>query len=175
MQKYAVLIVGMGGLGVEVAKNVILAGVKSVAIHDLEPTALSDLSSQFYLSEAALGMPRAAACVDQLKELNQYVSVSLVTEPLTEAVVKVSPRVGVVVVAGPPPFVRGYHHWRWPSNFLGPLPGVGSATAATPCHATTSRCAHVHDIAVQLYRVPAAVQHGRGDERPGGGGARGAE
>ena len=29
-----VLIVGMNGLGVETAKNVILAGVKSVSLHD---------------------------------------------------------------------------------------------------------------------------------------------
>ena len=34
MQSSDVLISGMGGLGVEVAKNVILGGVKSVTIHD---------------------------------------------------------------------------------------------------------------------------------------------
>ena len=112
MQKYAVLIVGMGGLGVEVAKNVILAGVKSVAIHDLEPTALSDLSSQFYLSEAALGMPRAAACVDQLKELNQYVSVSLVTEPLTSSYTQDALRVFLITGAKKLELQRP----EWPAN-----------------------------------------------------------
>ena len=34
MQSSDVLISGMGGLGVEIAKNVILGGVKSVTIHD---------------------------------------------------------------------------------------------------------------------------------------------
>ena len=34
MQKSNVLISGMKGLGIEVAKNVCLAGVKSVTIHD---------------------------------------------------------------------------------------------------------------------------------------------
>ena len=34
MQKSHILISGMNGLGMEVAKNVILGGVKSVTIHD---------------------------------------------------------------------------------------------------------------------------------------------
>lgn len=33
------------------AKNVILAGVRSVTVHDTATVALSDLSAQFYLSE----------------------------------------------------------------------------------------------------------------------------
>lgn len=41
-----VLISGMGGLGVEIAKNVILGGVKSVTIHDSALCQISDLSSQ---------------------------------------------------------------------------------------------------------------------------------
>ena len=41
-----VLVSGMGGLGVEIAKNVVLAGVKSVAIHDDKVVTLADLSSQ---------------------------------------------------------------------------------------------------------------------------------
>ena len=35
----------------EVAKNVILGGVKSVTLHDVEDCALADLSSQFFLSK----------------------------------------------------------------------------------------------------------------------------
>ena len=41
-----VLISGMKGLGVEIAKNVVLGGVKSVVIQDTGVTAWSDLSSQ---------------------------------------------------------------------------------------------------------------------------------
>ena len=41
-----VLIAGMGGLGVEIAKNVVLGGVKSVTIQDTEKTTWFDLSSQ---------------------------------------------------------------------------------------------------------------------------------
>ena len=49
MQGADVLISGMGGLGVEVAKNVVLAGVKSVTIQDTQDTQYADLSSQVYL------------------------------------------------------------------------------------------------------------------------------
>lgn len=50
-----VLISGLGGLGVEIAKNVILGGVKSVTLHDDAVCKLADLGSQFYLTEADVG------------------------------------------------------------------------------------------------------------------------
>ena len=50
------------GLGVEIAKNVILAGVKSVTLADDAPVEMADLSSQFYFTEADVGTPRAEAC-----------------------------------------------------------------------------------------------------------------
>lgn len=68
-----VLISGLGGLGVEVAKNVILAGVKSVTLHDVKACSIKDLSSQFYLSESSIGQNRAVVTCEHLSELNQYV------------------------------------------------------------------------------------------------------
>ncbi|KAJ7533056.1 hypothetical protein O6H91_13G031200 [Diphasiastrum complanatum] len=78
-----VLISGLQGLGVEIAKNVILAGVKAVTLHDTGLVTSWDLSSQFYFSEADIGKNRALACVDKLKELNTAVAVSTLTEELT--------------------------------------------------------------------------------------------
>ncbi len=46
MQSSNILICGLGGLGVEISKNIILAGVKSVTLHDLKDVSLDDLSSQ---------------------------------------------------------------------------------------------------------------------------------
>lgn len=46
MQSSNILICGMGGLGAEIAKNIILAGVKSVTVHDRKNASYSDLSSQ---------------------------------------------------------------------------------------------------------------------------------
>lgn len=46
MQNSNVLVSGMSGLGVEIAKNIILGGVKSVTVHDETNTEWGDLSSQ---------------------------------------------------------------------------------------------------------------------------------
>ncbi|KAF8974646.1 ubiquitin activating enzyme [Flammula alnicola] len=70
-----VLIVGMKGLGIEIAKNIALAGVKSVTIYDPEPVTVQDLSSQFFLRAEDIGKSRAAATLPRLAELNAYVPV----------------------------------------------------------------------------------------------------
>ncbi|KAF9008754.1 ubiquitin activating enzyme [Cyathus striatus] len=70
-----VLIVGLQGLGVEIAKNIILAGVKSVTVYDPEPVSIQDLSSQFFLRHEDIGKSRAEAALPRLSELNAYVPV----------------------------------------------------------------------------------------------------
>ncbi|ETK89342.1 hypothetical protein, variant 3 [Phytophthora nicotianae CJ01A1] len=79
-----VLIVGLNGLGVEIAKNVILAGVKSVTLHDDTPASKLDLASQFYLTEGDMGKPQAAVSVKKLAELNPYVPVRCYSGEITE-------------------------------------------------------------------------------------------
>lgn len=83
-----VLISGLGGLGVEVAKNVILGGVKSVTLHDAAVCAHRDLASQFYLTEADVGKNRAEVSCPKLAELNTYVPVKAYTGELSAAFVK---------------------------------------------------------------------------------------
>uniref|UniRef100_A0A2S2NJW1 E1 ubiquitin-activating enzyme n=1 Tax=Schizaphis graminum TaxID=13262 RepID=A0A2S2NJW1_SCHGA len=83
-----VLISGLGGLGVEVAKNVILGGVKSVTLHDSVVCTYSDLSSQFYLSESDIGKNRAEISCPKLGELNSYVPVKAYTGILSESYLK---------------------------------------------------------------------------------------
>eukprot|EP00954_Amorphochlora_amoebiformis_P022125 1351133-Amorphochlora_amoeboformis.AAC.2 len=75
MQQTNVLLVGLKGLGVEIAKNIILSGVRSVGILDPETVKISDLGSQFYLTPTDVGKPRAECAISQLKELNKYVNV----------------------------------------------------------------------------------------------------
>lgn len=84
MQTADILISGLGGVGVEIAKNIILGGVKSVTLHDDRNCTTRDLSSQFYLSKSAIGQNRAESCRKQLSELNNYVSTSVYTGELTE-------------------------------------------------------------------------------------------
>ncbi|CAK8690473.1 unnamed protein product [Clavelina lepadiformis] len=80
----AVLISGMKGLGIEIAKNVVLGGVKSVTLHDAEAATLSDLSSQYFLTESDLGKNRAEVSAPCVSELNPYVHVEAYTGDLNE-------------------------------------------------------------------------------------------
>ena len=70
-----VLIVGLRGLGVEIAKNIALAGVKSLTLYDPRPTTVSDLSSQFFLHNEDVGKARASVTVPRVSELNPYTPV----------------------------------------------------------------------------------------------------
>lgn len=82
MQKANVLIVGLKGLGIEIAKNVSLAGVKSLDLFDPFNAELSDLSSQFFLNENTdLGIPRDVSSQKKLVELNNYVPIKTVSFP----------------------------------------------------------------------------------------------
>eukprot|EP00798_Chlamydomonas_sp_ICE-L_P022624 gene22624-29767_t len=83
-----ILISGANGLGCEIAKNVILAGMRSVTIHDTTVTTLRDLGSQFYLTEADIGKNRAEACKEKLQELNTDVAVSASSTALNEDFLK---------------------------------------------------------------------------------------
>ena len=77
--KMNVLIVGCRGLGVETAKNLILAGPASVTIYDPNPVTLGDLSSNFYCREEHVGkISRADASISKLQELNPYVKVQAI-------------------------------------------------------------------------------------------------
>ncbi|XP_011080780.1 ubiquitin-activating enzyme E1 1 [Sesamum indicum] len=79
-----VLVSGMQGLGVEIAKNLILAGVKSVTLHDEGTVELWDMSSNFVFSEKDLGKNRALASMQKLQELNNAVAISTLTTKLTK-------------------------------------------------------------------------------------------
>ena len=75
-QRY--LIVGLRGLGAEVAKNLALAGPRAIALCDPAPAALPDLGHNFFLreSDVALGLTRAAATLPRLQRLNAAVACS---------------------------------------------------------------------------------------------------
>ncbi len=84
-----VLIIGMKGPGVEIAKNLVLAGIKGVTIHDPMPTEMKDLGANFFLNMADIGKPRASTIEPRLQELNEAVIVKASGEPhITEALIE---------------------------------------------------------------------------------------
>ena len=75
------LIVGLRGLGVETAKNLILAGPATVSLYDPTITSQRDLGSNFYLTEEHVGkVSRVEASLTQLRELNPQVKVNVISE-----------------------------------------------------------------------------------------------
>ena len=77
LSEFKIFIYGMRGLGAEVAKNLILMGVKEVAILDEKLVKINDLSSNYILSERHVGkIRRDEACLPNLKKLNNFVEVN---------------------------------------------------------------------------------------------------
>ena len=76
-----VLVVGLKGLGVEIAKNVALAGVKSLTLYDPAAVQIADLSSQFFLTVDDGGKPRDEVTAPRVAELNAYTPVKVHQSP----------------------------------------------------------------------------------------------
>ncbi|KAJ8604786.1 hypothetical protein CTAYLR_001047 [Chrysophaeum taylorii] len=80
------VVVGMRGVGVEVAKNCLLQGVSKLTIYDPTPVGIADAGVNFFLSPEDVGRPRDVVCRPRLQELNPEATVS-VAEALTEELV----------------------------------------------------------------------------------------
>ncbi|KAF7659427.1 hypothetical protein LDENG_00298140 [Lucifuga dentata] len=70
-----VLLVGLGGLGAEVAKNLILAGVKGLTLLDHEQVTEESCRAQFLVPVLAQGQNRAQASLERAQHLNPMVEV----------------------------------------------------------------------------------------------------
>lgn len=82
------MLCGLGGLGLEIAKNILLMGIAHLTIHDPVITTVGDLSSQFYLTESSIGKNRAEEALPRLKELNERVQIVINNNPVTEDMLK---------------------------------------------------------------------------------------
>ena len=84
------------------AKNIALAGVKSLTLFDPVPAAMSDLSSQFFLHPEDVGKPRAEVTAERVAELNAYTPVSVYEGKTLTADLSRLKRFQVVVLTGTP-------------------------------------------------------------------------
>uniref|UniRef100_A0A673KU55 Ubiquitin-like modifier-activating enzyme 6 n=1 Tax=Sinocyclocheilus rhinocerous TaxID=307959 RepID=A0A673KU55_9TELE len=86
MAQSSVFLSGMGALGVEIAKNIVLAGVKAVTLHDCKRCEVWDLGTNFFIREEDVHSQkkRVEAVHSRVAELNPYVQVSVATDVLDE-------------------------------------------------------------------------------------------
>lgn len=75
-----ILIIGLNGFGAEVAKNIILAGVKSTTFLDHRELTQLDTCSQFLAPKEGIGKNRAEASLPRAQSLNPMVDVIADTE-----------------------------------------------------------------------------------------------
>ncbi|OMJ65825.1 hypothetical protein SteCoe_37567 [Stentor coeruleus] len=79
-----VLSIGLGGLGLETVKNLILSGPKKVVVYDNSPIVFEDLSACFCFSEENIGQKKSLVAVKYLKELHPFANVSAYDGELDE-------------------------------------------------------------------------------------------
>lgn len=77
LKKLKVCIIGLRGVGIETAKNLVLAGPELVDIHDDAKCDIADLGCNFYLTQDDVerGTSRAQAVLPKLQELNPNVEI----------------------------------------------------------------------------------------------------
>ena len=77
LQSLKILIIGLRGNGIEVAKNIVLSGVKKVSIYDTNLVSVNDLGSNFYLEEKDINQRRDESVLQKLIELNPYTEIEI--------------------------------------------------------------------------------------------------
>lgn len=75
-----ILIIGLRGLGIEIAKDIIVSGPNKVSIFDPNEVVIEDFGNNFYLSENDIGKRRDEASLSKLQKLNKYVIVDYFKE-----------------------------------------------------------------------------------------------
>ncbi|XP_018655560.1 putative clathrin coat associated protein ap-50 [Schistosoma mansoni] len=86
MCKSKVFLHGLGGVGIEIAKSLILAGVGELIIQDQSLCCEQDLGTQFCVDQCSVkaSKTRAEASLDRLTALNPYVRITLKTGNVTD-------------------------------------------------------------------------------------------
>ncbi|XP_074649401.1 SUMO-activating enzyme subunit 1-like [Tubulanus polymorphus] len=80
----SVLLIGLKGLGAEIAKNIVLSGVKSVTLMDHSTVTEEDASAQFLVSRDDVGKNRAESSKENAQKLNPMVTVSVDTDKVAD-------------------------------------------------------------------------------------------
>ena len=73
-----VLILGLKGIGVETAKNIILTGAKRVFLFDPDITELKDLENNYYFNNNDINRNRIDySCLNSLSNLNPFTKIEI--------------------------------------------------------------------------------------------------
>ena len=94
-----ILIYGMRGLGVEIAKNIILKGPEKVTLFDPEIATIRDMNSNFYLDEKDINIKRRdQAVLEKLQLLNENVSVDFINKNQIEDIFDIILNYNIIII-----------------------------------------------------------------------------
>ncbi len=94
-----ILIIGIGALGCEIAKDFALMGIGKLILVDLDLIETSNLSRQMLFRPGDEGRPKAEVAAERLKEMNPYLEVDYYFEKLQKLPMSVYEEADVVVAA----------------------------------------------------------------------------
>lgn len=95
----SIMIVGVGALGCEIAKDFALMGIGKLILVDLDLIETSNLSRQMLFRPGDEGRPKAEVAAERLKEMNPYLEVDYYFEKLQKLPMSVYEESDVVIMA----------------------------------------------------------------------------
>lgn len=84
MRSARVLLVNLGSIGTEVAKNVVLSGIGHLTVLDTHTVREDDLGSQFFLAKEDVGKLKVEAAAPRLQDMNPRVDLKFCSEAQTQ-------------------------------------------------------------------------------------------
>ncbi|MFX0041826.1 MAG: ThiF family adenylyltransferase [Candidatus Hodarchaeota archaeon] len=99
LDKGCILIIGVGALGCEIAKDFALMGIGKLILVDLDTIETSNLSRQMLFKPGDEGRPKAEVAAERLKEMNPYLKVDYYFEKLQKLPMSVYEEADVVIAA----------------------------------------------------------------------------
>jgi molybdopterin/thiamine biosynthesis adenylyltransferase len=99
LSKGCIMIVGVGALGCEIAKDFALMGIGKLVLVDLDTIETSNLSRQMLFKPGDEGRPKADVAAERLKEMNPFLNIDSYFEKLQKLPMSVFEECDVVIAA----------------------------------------------------------------------------
>ncbi|MFX0073347.1 MAG: ThiF family adenylyltransferase [Candidatus Hermodarchaeota archaeon] len=99
IDKGCIMIIGVGALGCEIAKDFALMGIGKIILVDLDTIETSNLSRQMLFRAGDEGRPKAEVAAERLKEINPYLKVDFYFEKLQKLPMSVYEEADVIIAA----------------------------------------------------------------------------